>query len=261
MTRNLSSSTPSIDACINNANLYGTWPVGYIGAVAVATTAANTTSGYVAGQKFLPTIPVPAVGTGIEGYVITMCDMVQLTSGVVSVCVNETLLGTLTVSGNVFADGSAMPSKTVRGSLVQTASQLAILVVDTNMTATTPVVTITYTDQGGNTNQTATLTLPSTAKAQSTFLINSHLASGDTGIQDITNISISTGSAGVIKIYGCLILGVSVQGTTPQQSLEPFSAPMVQWVNQANDTIAFYGFGSNAVADLYACLAGTPETT
>lgn len=205
------------------------------------TTAATTTSGYVSTQRFPNPFIMPSVGTGITDMVHTYLRMCTSATNSALICGLETTLGTLTVSGNSFSAGSVMPTKNIRDTSVVTASVMPMVFVSTTVVATTPVLTITYTDQDGNTGNTATLTLPTNPSINSCFLIAPHLASGDTGIRAITNLSISTGSAGTIKVIGILPIGSSSAALTPMLGgLDPLVRPLPMFTIAPADVVAFY---------------------
>ena len=204
-------------------------------------------------------ITAPSVGTGLTGMYITGCRLFPSTGGL-AVAALEYTLGTLTVSGNVFADGVAMPSKTIKATSVQTVAQIPAVYVSATMTATTPVLTITYKNQAGTGSRTCTMTLPSNAAANSVYLMAPHLQSGDTGVQDITNISISTGSAGTIKIVGLLVLGTS-SGQTIIGAIDPLTTSMPIWLVAASETIAFYHLGAATACAIIGQISGVAETS
>lgn len=248
----------SIDNMIASSADNGTFSRLFVANVG-STTAANTTSGYASCQRFSSTLTLPSIGGSLTGIVFphirTYTDDNQLSV----ICGIEYLLGTLTVSGNSFVDGVAMPTKTIRGTSVQTAAQMAFVVATTALTATTPVLTITYKDQDGNGSQTATLTLPTSPALDTAFLITPHYASADTGMQDITNLSISTGSAGVLKVYGLLVLQVTPHCATTAGGVGPFILPNIQWMAAAADVIAFYRMGTTSAGDVVAMISGIAE--
>jgi hypothetical protein len=263
MTANLITAYPNIDEAIRSASNNGQWRLLFATTNPGAATAANTTSGYVTASRLSNTITVPSVGAGFSGYVITMLDILSRHNDNATFAILEYTLGTLAVATNTFTDGSTMPTKTVRGSSLQTGSMLAWLVATAALTATTPAVTITYKNEEGTGSRTATLTLPTNAALGSAFFINPHLQAGDTGIQDVTNMSKSAGTAGTLKVYGGLVLGCALNGNSTNGQhgwLDPLVAPMPNILLEANDTIAFYecGFGS-ANADTIVSLAAVPE--
>lgn len=251
----------SIDNMLSQAQAKGIMSRLFIDRVGAATTAANTTSGYVTAQRYPTSITLPSsFGSGVTGIVFPYVRMAQEDTSQSLICCLEYSLGTLTVSGNSFADGVAMPTKTIRGVSITTSAEIPMVVVTTSLTATTPVLTITYTDQDGNTNQTATMTLPTNSLINSAFLITPHLANGDTGIRDITNISISTGSAGVLKIYGLLVLGFSQSTSASTASfINPISIPLSMWPATTSEIITFYKFGTTVTNQILAVISGVAD--
>lgn len=261
---NFTSANPNIDAALSACGQYGNMNR-FIAFHLLAVTAATTTSGLVNTFRCPSPLTIPTVGTGVQGYCLTMND-IAFSGNAFIATVLEYSLGVLTLNGNVFSGSATMPTKTVLGTSLQTASMMAFLAVTTTGTATTPIITITYTDQDGNTNQTATMTLPTTPLANSAFLINPHLANGDSGIRSITGMSSSvTTGALVLNVYGCLIIGESNSGGTgvPHGSVEPAISPTKPMFNcAANDIVNFYAMATSAaVKDIYACLSFTPEIT
>lgn len=259
---NLTTLTPSMDEVIRAASVDGQWRTFYA-AAPTTPTAATTASGGIIARRYPRTITVPSVGAGFSGYVTTMFDIITNCQDLITLGGLEYDLGTLTVSGNSFADGSAMPTKTVRGESLQTASQCAFLVATAALTATTPAITITYVNQAGTGSRTATLTLPTNAAINTTFYINPHLQSGDTGIRDVTNISTSAGSAGTLKVFGVLTQGVALNCNSNaglHSCIDPLQVPWPNYLMQSGEGIAFYTLGSAAVAaDIIAAIAAVPE--
>lgn len=250
----------STDHAIYLAQTYGQFRRYYVSKLATGTTAATITSGYTSAQRYPQVLNVPSMGAGVAGMVVTYCRMIIATSDCAILCATETTLGTLTVSGNVFASGTAMPTRIIRDTSVTTGTVIPMVYVSAGMVATTPVLTITYTDQDGNTGNTATMTLPTNALVNSCFLIQPHLANGDTGIRAVTNISISTGSAGTIKIIGLLPLSLANSGLVPLVTgPDPFVTPMPMISLQTNDVISFFRIGSALAGELRAVIVGTAD--
>ena len=138
---------------------------------------------------------------------------VSLTSGGAAIDITDTGVGAHTLTW-VNTPGVTMPTKNIRvdgaDNSVQTASLFPLLAISTNLTgATNPVYTITYTDQDGNSGANCTMTLPSSPAASSTYQMAPHLASGDTGIRAISDMTSSVnGTAGVFKLIGVLPLAI-----------------------------------------------------
>ena len=168
-----------------------------------------------------------------------------------------TVGGTLqyTASTPTFTAGTAMPSRPMYDSTTgsstsvkQLASPVPILVVTALGTITTPTITITYTDQDGNTGNTVALTLPTTPNARSSFFIQPHLVA-DRGIRAVTNITSSVApTAWTIEIHLVYPLFFSEITVT---SLANYSPSLVSTVHpriglSAGDVIGIYGIGSTS---------------
>lgn len=262
---NFTSSNPSIDAglaaCGQFGNMSRLWTYR---APANNYTTALATCGGVNGVRFLNPIIIPSVGTGVQGFCLTTADVWSGITGNYYVCL-EYLLGTITLSGNAFSNGNVlMPTKTILGTALQTASNLAMLTVATAGSASTPTITITYQNQDGVGGQTATLVLPSSFTAGSAFLINPQLANGDSGIQKITGISssVTTGTL-VLNVYGCLILSYSsvAAATAPMGSIEPLITPTFPlYLCAPGEAVNLYRLASVVTySDQLMSLAFTPE--
>jgi hypothetical protein len=232
----------------------------------LSTNSATTACGYISAKALPRTITVPTPGGGLTGMYLTTCRLIPGVSFAGNViCALQYTLGTLTVSGNSFVAGVSMPTKSLRlsqaSSSITTASQVALVAVTTTLNAATPVLTITYTNQDGDTGQTATLTLPTSPTVESAFIIDPHLASTDTGIRAVTNMSISTGSAGVLAVYGLLVLGIGQQSTNAGGAQgNPLAEPRPLWLCEAGETIGFYMFGGNSANGFMAMLHGVADT-
>lgn len=245
----------NLDNILTSSAVNGPLPIFIADNFGSATTAATTTCGYVSGQRFFRTIPFssPFVpGSGITGANLVYSRITSTGAQCPMVCGIEYLLGTLTVSGNSYADGVAMPTKTIKGTSLQTATGYLLAVVTTTLSATTPVLTINYTNQSGTTGRSCTVTLPTNSAANSAFLINPHLQAGDTGVQNLSasgpnGISISTGASGVIKVYGILPLSETASGAvyTPYTP-DPLTVPQENYLWESGESLAFYRFGSAA---------------
>jgi len=173
-------------------------------------------------------------------------------------CALEYNLGSVALATGTFTDGVAMPTKTIEGSAIQTASLLTMMVVTATLTATSPVITATYTDQSGNTGASCALTIPTNALVNSAFIMTPHLATGDTGVQDVTNITKSAGTAGTVAVRGLLPLAIGFQAGTAGHPLkiEPLTIQYPQFLVEASETIAFYCFGATGNPELIATLTG-----
>lgn len=249
----------SLDNIISQATAQGTWRRNLFALQNSSTTAANITSGFNSGYRYSNTWTVPTFGGAVTA---AYCTYFRALCGITSYCAvlaYEQTLGTLTVSGNVFAAGSAMPTRTIEGVSTTTATLMPVLVSTAAVTATTPVVTITYTNESGTSSRTATLTLPTNATANACFQIQPHLQSGDTGIRSVQNISISTGSAGTFKVYGLFPLGIVASAAASANSAFDFLAsPFPMFPLATSDVLAIYQIGSTTASSVFAsvCLVG-----
>jgi hypothetical protein len=252
----------SLDQIIANDAAYGSLRRFIWGRWITTTTAANSTSGYATVRRAPFSFTMPSMGTGVPGAICTYFRMSSANGagGVGSdslFTAIEFTLGTLTVSGNSFAAGVTMPVRSANGmTALQTASVIPVVVVTTALTgATTPALTITYTNQAAAGSKTASLTLPSNPAINTAFYIHPHLASGDTGIQAVTNMSISTGTAGVLKVMGLLPLGFATsEDSGNMATAESLSYAKLVWQVQGSDVIAFYQTGKTALDDLSVAL-------
>lgn len=249
----------SVDDLIRLSQTYGVWRR-MLTSKSGATTAATTDCGKVNVKRFPDEFVVPTLGAGVTAAYFTEIAMAASNVTTVVVAAHETLLGTLTVSGNLFTAGSAMPTKTIEGSSVVTATVLPILAATATITATTPVITITYVNQDGTGSRTATMTMPTNSTATSAYLITPHLQAGDTGIRSVTNISTSTGSAGTFGVYGLLPQAVSISSASSfSPALTALRAPFPMIPFVAGDCLAFYQFGVNTAVDLRAAVCAVGD--
>lgn len=257
----------SVDNFISQNSAQGALSIPYYYKLASSTTGANTTSGYISGQRLPTTISMAELfatgfGTGVTGAIFTQIQAMNNQAGATIVCGIEIDMGSLAVSTNVFTDGSTMGTRTVAGSSVTMASVVPMLVVTSQLTAATPVITTTYTNQAGVGSKSSALTLPSNSVANSAFMMSPHLASGDTGIRDVTNMSKSAGTVGVLHVYGLLPLQIISQNNSTAHlvaGFDPLTIPLYPYSVQSTDTLAFYIFGTtssgvtianlNAIAD------------
>jgi hypothetical protein len=160
----------------------------------------------------------------------------------------EVLLGTVTVSGNVFVAGSSMPTRNVYGSSVQLAASAVFVVVSSTINASTPsTVTVTYTDQSGNTGKTASVQVQANAAIECAYLLTPYLASGSPGVRAVTGISVTANlSGGAYKVYGfCQLLWAGESGSQNTVGcLQPneYSTPQVPLAS--GDTLACYGYAN-----------------
>lgn len=262
----------SQDDFINEQNSNGIMPVNIYQFHTTTTTAANTTSGYQTLQRFPNTFTVPSLGGSVSSAYMAMFKAQSAGAGIgthVMACV-EVLLGTLTVSGNSYADGSAMPTRTpylyTTGASQTTASMIPAAYISATLTATTPTLTINYTNEQGTTGRSCTLTLPSNAVVNSAFLIQPHLQSGDSGIRDLSasspnGLSISTGTAGTIRVVGLIPLAkVTAGGNGQALHNDARRISETMYPLKGGDVISFWKFGTASSGYLNSVFTLVPET-
>jgi len=254
MSNPLLSLATANQQAVNRGALYQSWAA-YLSA---GTTAATVNCGGVTMQR-MPQAFINYAGVD-DSFAYDFSGIVAATA-IELAAFDEYDLGTLTVSGNSFAAGVSAPTKTPSGgsSGVCVFNSVVVFIAAT-LTATNPVLTITYTDQDGNTGNTATLTLPTNAAINSVFQVYPHLATGDTGIRAITNVSISTGSAGSIKVMGLLELAnipcASLGGglNDVRNTVDPV------YPVAAGETIAFYTYNTISSSVVYIDWVMVPTT-
>lgn len=239
----------SLNNIISQSTGMGNWPIFWTGFLPNNTTAATANSGSVTAQRYPLPITLPTLGTGVTGAHLTYCRAMSVNSGITVMVGIEYLLGTLTVSGNSYSHGVSMPTKTIRGTSTITAASEIFAVVTTTMSATTPVLTFNYTDQDGNTGASGSITMPSNAASGSAYRLSPHLASGDIGIRALSasgpnGLSISTGTSGVVRIYGVLPLWVGSQNVAySTATVDPLTVSEVPYLVEAGENIGVYRYG------------------
>lgn len=249
----------SVDDQIANSQDYGNWQV-VIRDVVAGTSAANTTSGKTSMQRFPTPLTLPTMTSPVTGAYCTRLDMVTAQQTGVLIAGYETTLGSINMNTGTFTGGSAMPTRPLMGGSVTPVAPLVFAVVTAVITATTPTITITYTDQGGTTGQTATLVLPTNPAVNTCFFVNPHLASGDTGIREITNITKSAGTAGTLTLFGVHTIRVAAQGASviPYNALQPGMNGIVPIIATGGERVAFYRTLSSS-GEILAILNFVPD--
>ena len=165
--------------------------------------------GYLGKAITLPN-PLP---TGVSKYIATQLSMTlgQQVGGT-WLLAKTFSMGSINISTNVFTDGAAFPTVTEFGNSTST-SGLVIARVTTVLNATPGSLTVTYTDQDGNTSQSTGAVAMTASAAVDTcgFVIP---ATDDVGIRDITAVSRTGGTSptGIIEFEGIIpvAMGLSV---------------------------------------------------
>jgi len=89
----------SLDNLINSATTKGMWRRHFYASIP-ATTAANSTSGYISSRRCTNTITVPSMGAGIGGMYLTHFKMTcAVSNSLTNMAGLEYMIATLTVSG------------------------------------------------------------------------------------------------------------------------------------------------------------------
>lgn len=120
------------------------------------------------------------------------------TAGTRTMVAISNTLGTFNVSSNVFTDGNSVASPRHYTRL--------FACVTTALSAVATNVTVTYTDELGNTGNTTTaLTIPASAPVGNCFEFQLAATTGqmrDVGVRDVTAVSDTAAPTGVIEIHG-----------------------------------------------------------
>lgn len=247
----------STDEMIASAQNYGMWNFSYFNVNTAAITAATTTSGYVSCGRNIADISIPTFGSGINCAFLTMADMFNEDATTTLMIGIEYNLGEINIGTGTFTDGVAMPTKTVGGASVQTAAMMAFAHIDTALTGTAPALTVTYTDQDGNTGNTCSMTLPATATATSSYFMIPHLANGDTAIRDITACSRTGGTAGVVSFRGILPLAIQIKGN---YNISPLLYSLPKFPIGSGEKLAIYRWGATSSWWTVGAFAILPDT-
>lgn len=225
----------------------------------VSPSAATVNCGYNTLARAALQFTVPSYGGAVSNTYMTWCRAVTNQNLGAIVVALEYNLGNINMSTGTFTAGVTMPTKTIEGSSIQTSSMLTVAVVTSAITATTPLVTATYTDQDGNTGNSCAMTLPSAAGLNSGFVMTPHLASGDTGVRAVTACTKSAGSAGTLTFFGLLPLAFNLNATANVGcTSDPLATPWPMFPIAAGETLGFYNFNSSAV-DFHLMFALQPD--
>lgn len=257
------SSLASIDNMIANCQTYGSMIRSFrLNIPAIQATATVATGGLQAGRcPYNWTIP--SMGSGCAGGYMTRFHAISGAAMTTNMICLEYLLGSINCATNTFTDGVSMPTKTVFGSSVQTASAMTFAVIRTALTGLS-VVTTTFTDQGGTGSNTVAITMPGT-QINSAFWLEPRMTGNDSGIRDVTNISQTVGTAGIIDIYGTLPLAMSMSSTSgvmAQTETEPLVCPtIISYLIEAGEKLAIYRFGRTTAEEVVGFFNIAPEAT
>lgn len=252
------ASIDSIDSMIEACATYGAL-VRSLVYNAGTVTAATVNSGGVTTTRLM-TCNIPSMTSPVISAILTSIDGVSEDTTTTLVAGYVLQLGSLNMNTGTFTSGSTMPTRTIGGVSTQTASIYPFLVVTAAVTATTPTITITYTDQDGNTGQTATLVLPTSPALDTCFAIAPHLAAGDTGMRAVTNMTKSAGTAGTVEVYGFIPNAYGSSVSANYQMAQPLFNTLPFFPFKAGDQIGFFRMGSTSSTTGVITYTMIPET-
>ena len=162
---------------------------------------------------FVQSVP-GSLESGVSAYLPTEFNIASSTStqGGNVILAELIDLGSIDTSGasGTFTDGSVMPTRTELGVSRQIAGPVWCEV-EAALNSNAGSLTVTYTDQDGNTSQSSgAVTLANSAPIHSGSLLP--LATGDTGVVDITAASRAAGSSpsGTVRFWGIIPIAMSV---------------------------------------------------
>jgi len=221
-------------------------------------TAAAAASGYITTARACETLVVPSMNAALSGaYMFTFWANGYTQLSNIHPCL-EVDLGTLTVVGNSFSGSASMPSRVFFGAgtdAITIASSFVVITCETTSAGHSggATLTTTYTNQAGTGGRTATITMPAAAITNSTvFNLTPYFQGTDTGVRTVTNMSVTSGTAGVFKCKGLIPLSGTYSGAGTGHSSTPpiFSMPNRIPKLQTGDVIGFYRTGETANRDI-----------
>lgn len=243
----------SIDQTMANEATYGDYPFIFPCRISGAQTpVANATSGYQSGSFVPQVFTIPSLGASCPGCYVKYCRPIGVPLGS-NIPVYHTVGGTLTFGGGAgtFTAGTGLGTKRWAGkaTAAQVASTMPLLYVSTVLAgATTPTITVGYTNQAGTSGRSMTMTLPSNPAAQATYQMAPHLQSGDLGIQSIQSMSTSGGTSGVLKVALAIPLAQSFPSSDAMSGHIEGAMPTKHLMLEAGDLVGFYRFNQTASA-------------
>lgn len=204
-------------------------------------TVARTTLGFYT----LPSLP-----SGVTKYRPTFVSSIAANGSNLSILVGKMIdMGSLDISTNVFTTGSAYPSRRELGTNSVQTSGLLYVHPTVTLGGTVGTLNINYTDQGGNSGTVAYAM--SSGGNLGAFI---QLASGDSGVQSITNTTNRSGGAaptGTVKFYGIMPIAISV--AAPTSSMIGF--------NNLTTNFCFPELGAGDVIGLIDISTGTTNSS
>lgn len=262
MGSNFTFQSATIDKAIaadaNYGSLYRT-AFSEIGATSTVPSASVTLA-----QRFPISISIPTVGANVEGFIATNCSMITNDTVGVNVLALEYLLGELDFAAT-FSDGVVMPTKDIKGTNMQTASGLTMLVCETQCVSSNGSggggsLDIEYTDQSGATSVVNTIQLEPSMDANTAFMFQPTAPASQKGVRDVTDMTLTATGAptGTLKVYGLLPIHISLQNKT-QWDLNFLRHLLVPYLIEPGESIAAYRFYTAAAGAAIINIGLTPE--
>lgn len=171
--------------------------------------------------------------TGVSGFIPTRLTM-SSSQGTALWAVKLVDLGSLNISTNVFTDGSAMPTVTELNTS-RSLPGIVLAEVTTVLSATPGNLSITYTDQSGNTAATSAQTISGSAAVGSIGMVV--LNAGDIGAVDITTAARTGGSSptGVFKFWGVIPIAMVYNSSQVGETVDFLTTRFVPQFMGIND--------------------------
>jgi hypothetical protein len=259
---NFTGSTPSINGLIlANAN-YNSAELPFSFTIPATVTLLSTQDVSTASSRRYPAlISCPSYSNPCLGYIVTNCSVFgRVDSFVIGL---EYLLGSINIGTGVFTPGVVMPTKTIRGESIVTASNIVMANINTAVSGTAVSLTMTYTNDNGVSNRTAFINnFPTSIAVNSAFNIIKNVQTGDYGIRSIQNITKIGGTSGVIDFYGILPLAYvnSSGGTGFCSAMTPLTNPIPAYLFESDEKIGIYSTATTTGATIiFGSITIVPE--
>lgn len=261
---NFTGTTPSIDSLISASATYGSFFANGTLRLSANTIFTSVTTGLASFRRYPIMSSVPNYNSPVLGYLLTSAFANNAVSGSTIIVCLDYLLGTIDCATNTFTQGITMPTKTIRGTSIQTASNLIWACPSSAITGTNLTVNFTYTNEDGITNRSGSFT-PSTSSITNTTAIDlsKSLQVNDFGVRSIQNISETGGSSGTLEFYGTLPLAYICGNNTNQvnsTALNFLNSPLPPYLIETNEKISIYSLTASAsLLSIFYFLTFCPE--
>lgn len=224
---------------------------------------ASTVTGVIPQTRFEPIVLPSSFASGVKGIRFVNIGSKISNSNMMMLVGLEYLLGSVNLATGTFTDGVAMPTKLINGESITTAAMWTFLAVTTTLSATSPIITVTYTNEVGTASRSVATTMPSNSNVGTAMFLNTNLQGDDFAIRDVTGITKSAGSSGVVSVYGYLPLHfsrTSFQSNSNVSRMADSSLPL--FIGEASEKIGFIGMGQEGYVGgitMVCNLYGLPE--